>query len=343
MNLFASMHASARSKHSRRGPLLLLLAATVNVMWWQPVLAQDAKGAASPILTKAQRVQLQAVMRSADAKVEAGFKGQEKLKEEMLGQLKVISAMKGKPERTTAIATFHARYKKPYTDVLAKGGLKLDELAGQLRPMFPNLVLSVTSDLTIVGRSRNASSSRQQVTPVPTATTRDIPGSDFEVESQKSCSLAAGGDVTSTNSSLTVTALAVVAGGCSNSGTMRATVPLPAARKAAGIHAKGDLSAEALAVAIAGAAVSQSTGNFYSTCGDAFAGEFVSVIAVAPFLWVGSAEEKQDGATLQLNAPAEARECFVTVSGDAAALAGAGDGAATGAVKRFSASVTIEP
>lgn len=320
--------------------LALVLSAT-SVLWMPPAQAQAPDDAS---MTKEQETQLRRLLQGADAKVNAGFKGQEKLQEDMLSELKAIESLKDPLARNKAIGAYQEKHKKAYGEILTKGGLSLQDLANQIQPVFPNLIVQVTDKLTIIGRSRQRPLRQQSVSAAPTAVTREIEPGEFEVHKEKSCALAAGGDVTSTNTSITATSLAVVAGGCHNRGDMTASVQLPPNRKSASIRVEADLSAVAFAAGVGTAAAS--TGSAHASifsCGNQAASASAFVMAIAPFAWVASEEEEVDGAQRVVAPPAAATECLVRASSSAITVSGViGASSARGSAKRFKASVTIE-
>jgi hypothetical protein len=322
--------------------LLLPLLSVAATVWLPQIHAADAaKGEDAFVVTKTQKAQVLQVLKSVDAQITAGFKGQEKLKDEMSAQLKAIGALKNAADRNKAASAYQAKYKQAYSGVLAKSKVDLNALSGQLRAIFPLYVFKVTPELTIVGSHKDALSTGP-APPGPATKTEEIPGSEFETQKERSCGAIAGGDVTSSSDSITATALAAVAGGCSSGGTMSAVVDLPAERKSASISAEADLSADGFAVGILGTAGATASAGFSAICADVFESASVSVFVLAPVLWVASAEEELDGASRQAVAPAAAQECTVRAHSDASVISLIGESHSRGEVDRFEASVTVE-
>ena len=316
---------------SPRANLFIALSVLAALFSLQPAHAQESNAGA---LTKAEQQQMQVIMKTLDEKIKAGFKGQEALQTDMSKELQRISSLKDSAEQKKAAATYQAKYLKSYSGVLSKAGVDLSGVAKEFQGVARRFNFLLKPDLSIVGIFTNKSSPLALPPAGPTSKTTRI--DQFVDHKQRSCALAAGGDVTFTSSSVTTSAGAAVAGGCSNSGDKSATVAIPAAATSAQISVRADLSAEAFAVGVVGTSGANAGASFSVSP----TSHSVSVVVIAPILWVAFADESLDGQSINVELAAGSSNAvrFGTSAHIIAAIAG---GNSKAKVKNISVSLTV--
>lgn len=330
-SILTSFVTAPKRLGSPRANLFIALSVLAALFSLQPAHAQESNAGA---LTKAEQQQMQDIMKKVDEKIKVGFKGQEALQTDMRKELQRISGLKDSAEQKKAAATYQAKYLKSYSGVLSKAGVDLSTVAKQLQGVARRFNFSVLRDLSIVGIYAKKSSSLALPPAGPTSKTTKI--DQFVDHKERSCSLAAGGDVTFTSSSVTTSAGAAVAGGCSNSGDKSATVAVPAAATSALVSVRADLTAEAFAVGVLGTSIA--TADAFFSVNSSFASVFT--IAAAPIFWIASEEESLDGQSINVELAAGSSNAvrFDTSAIVAAAIAG---GSSKAKVKHIAVSLTV--
>ena len=330
-SILTSFVTAPKRLGSPRANLFIALSVLAALFSLQPAHAQESNAGA---LTKAEQQQMQDIMKKVDEKIKVGFKGQEALQTDMSKELQRISGLKDSAEQKKAAATYQAKYLKSYSGVLSKAGVDLSTVAKQLQGVARRFNFSVLPDLSIVGIYAKKSSPLALPPAGPTSKTTKI--DQFVDHKERSCSLAAGGDVTFTSSSVTTSAGAAVAGGCGNSGDKRATVAVPAAATSALVSVRADLAAEAFAVGVLGTSFASAFASF--DVSNRFA--FVSVIAAAPMFWIASEEESLDGQSINVELAAGSSNAvrFDTIADVLAFIAG---GSSKAKVKNIAVSLTV--
>ena len=331
-SILTSFVTAPKRLGSPRANLFIALSVLAALFSLQPAHAQESNAGA---LTKAEQQQMQDIMKKVDEKIKVGFKGQEALQTEMSKELQRISGLKDSAEQKRAAATYQAKYLKSYSGVLSKAGVDLSTVAKQLQGVARRFNFSVLPDLSIVGIYAKKSSPLALPPAGPTSKTTKI--DQFVDHKERSCSLAAGSDVTFTSSSATTSAGAVVAGGCSSRGDKRATVAVPAAATSALVSVRADLAAEAFAVGVLGTSIADASASF-AVNNSGFASVFV--VVVAPIAWIASAEESLDGQSINVELAAGSSNA-VRFNTRAIVIAAIGGGSSKAKVKNIAASLTV--
>lgn len=310
----------------RAGYMLCVVAALLSL---QPAEAQENGGA----LTKAEQSQIVNIMNRVDEKIKAAFKGQEALEAAMTRELQAISAMRDPAQQKTAGAAYRSKHLDSYRKILNRAGVDIPSVAREIQGVARRFNVSATQDQQLVGTFIHTSSTRLAA---PSRTSREI--DEFVDARERSCANIAGGEVTVTSSTIAAGSNAVVAGGCESSGTKSAAVEVPAGARSAHLSASADLFADALVVGIGGSA-SASAGAFFRV-DESAQQSGVSIIAIAPILWVASEEESLDSSSINVEvAPGSNRT--VRFHAHSLVFAAIGGGGSSATTKRIKASLTV--
>ncbi|ESQ78363.1 hypothetical protein [Asticcacaulis sp. YBE204] len=259
----------------------LLLAAS-------PLVAQESKTAAKlPVtsdITKEQEARAKAAFADFDARVMAGFKGDEKLVAAMQADLKIIDTQKDPKARSAAIAAYQKKYAEPYKTAMKKGGADLNGLAATLSQIFKGQTFKVVNGTHLVAVTDSGETPPAPPMP-PAKQTINLVSNDFAFQGDTDCGGVRDSDASYGNFRLTTRTWAGLVGGCKETGTIAYGFNgleglSPTAR------VKFDLTADASAIALTGAAWSRTSTSLTLRSGNTLAvSRSLTVDVAAAILW----------------------------------------------------------
>lgn len=230
------------------------------------------------------KAKLTAIVYEVDNKLKPVFAKNEKLQSQMQQELKALAKITDPKQRSAAIQAYQAKYKSSYGVLMKQAGVDMVKYAKDLNTSFPTHQFTVTTDFSVTGKLKPVSTAP----PKPVTTPVTTPVTNYTFDKHTGCGGIAGGNVTSTSSSITGTGLCAVAGGCNNYGSLSKTVSAPQ-QSSTVIRVAHKAKVEAFAVGIAGLASSYAS----TSCSYGTHKTTLSVTALAPLLWVGYAEDEE--------------------------------------------------
>lgn len=251
-------------------------------------------------LNKTQQEQLNGLLRDIDKKIQLAFKGQEKQLEHMQAELKKMQSLKTALDRKNAALNYQRRYNNFYGGILKKSGVDLGEVAKKLNSIMPGYNFKAQRNYSLSAKMR-------QINPGSTLIPRGndkrpaetIQLTNFQPQTDRSCTLAGSGTARTTANSVLTEAFAVVAGGCRQHASLTHNLDFKNA-KSASVTSKQKLYSSSFAVGVVGTALA--TGSAHGAIADIIIGE-TSASAVALLAWVSFEEEALDTGSVSINIP----------------------------------------
>lgn len=215
-------------------------------------------------------------MSDYDKKIESALSTDKKTYQAMKKDIENLSNIKSDAEKAKAISAYQKKYLNAYNTALKKANVDLNDIVKTLKKMYPNYDIAQKNNAIHF----KSSSKSNPPTNLNTDKTEIVRLNDFVETSDVSCGLGAGGDVKHTANSVETTSIAVVAGGCRNTGKKVIEYKVPKNVKSAILKIKGKLFTEGFAVGVLGVSTSLNSASF------TYSG-IINSIVFAPILWVG--------------------------------------------------------
>jgi hypothetical protein len=307
------MHAPANHrkrikpmKHKNAVSLIfvgLALAAT-------PSLAQEKKltpAAELGVMTMEQQRRQDAALDEIavriDRGVELGFRGRERLRQDMEIELKEIAEINGDASALSkAITTFQTRFAPQYRDVLKAGGVDLDFAARQMSAAVSGMTFTVVDGTHIRGQSAEPDA-KPPAPPPPAASRTRIRGRSMDSDSVRSCGAISDARILVENDGVNNSVWAAKLGGCTQTSVLKSFIPVQRGLTGT-ISGSATVDLKAFAVGLGGAAWAASN---VSAVGSNLAGADpfgqqgggYSTRAFAPLFWVS--QEAQGPTTFRFS------------------------------------------
>ncbi len=288
-------------------------------------------------ISEVQQGQIQNLLKQIDAQVDAGFQGQDSLRDKMTGELKALLSLKDDAARAKAIKAYQTRYLNDYRGVLKRAGIDLRAVMQRMRAIQPQFEFKLTPEQTLVGiLSLDPPAPTPAPTPTqdPTASTTVTSGEgtltagssiddfvDFVDRARRCSPDRRSGDVIFTARSILTTAGVLATRGCSNVGTKLHAVALAADRTAARVSLQGDNAVRVFAADPTRSASVTAFSNLSVQCDQSrgLSGVGVSVLALP--LWPVIDRAARVDNRVEINVPAGVTRCTALALTSVSAIA----------------------
>jgi hypothetical protein len=299
------------------------------------VAGSDAGASVFP--TQAQAMEFERLSARIDARLKSGLAGREKQADLMRRELGQIAALKDPTAVAKAVSAYQSRHALFHADLMARSGISLAAIAGEMQRIAPGMRFDVKPNGTIIGHSAQPLVAPPPKAP-PTAAAKTIPLSNLVSEGNSDCGAISGGSNAFTPTSAESRASATVAGRCTSSGDLKHALPTGGARRATlavGYGTSVDLSTVSVigsSIASAHLSVSMDRAPLFSSSHTAF----------APFLWAASEQATGSGLSQRTDVPVTG-DHFLHLSTQASASAAVGaDTRAKAALRDIRASLELD-
>jgi hypothetical protein len=346
MNARMHVHSNARPPAPfawlRRSVAVLALAAPLLIAA-EVSVGSASGGDAEASISEVQQSQIRTLLKQLDGQVEAGFKGEDALRDKMTGELKALLSLKDDAARAKAIKAYQTRYLNDYRGVLKRAGIDLRAVVQRMRAIQPQFVFKLTPEQTVVGiLSLDPPAPTPVPTPVPTATPTGVStltsgdatvtsgGSvddflDFSDRARRCSPDRRFGDIVFAAQSIVTTALTGAAQSCSNAGMKLHAVTLDTDRTAARVSLQGDNAVRVFAADPTRSASITAFSNLSVQCDQSrgLSGVGISVLALP--LWPVIDRAARVDNRVEINVPAGVARCTTLALASVSAIS-ANDG-----------------
>jgi hypothetical protein len=237
-------------------------------------------------------------------KIGDAFNKDPKLRDEMNKRLQEISVITDSVKRMLAVNSYRSTYQTAYGDKVKEAGVDLADFIKQMTAKYPNYTFELQNTYGIFYKQKNSPPSTKSGTAPSTPATTTTPITGFLQSKDASCALGAGSSVTFPTRSVKISSTAVVAGGCSTSGTLQKELTLPATATSIFLRFEGTQKTTGYAVGVVGLALAHAE-TFIMVFADnrRVIFEYNHVSAFAAALWVTNSDtETQVDKSIDLTA-----------------------------------------
>lgn len=318
-------------------PHYSLAALVLSVLALCPHAAVAGSDAAASVFpTQAQAMEFERLSARIDARLKSGLAGREKQADLMRRELGQIAALKDPTAVAKAVSAYQSRHALFHAELMARSGVSLAAIAGEMQRIAPGMRFDVKPNGTIVGRSAQPLAAPPPK--APPAAAKTIALTNLASEGRSDCGAISGGSNAFTPTSAESRASATVAGRCTSSGDLKHALPTGGARRATlavGYGTGVDLSTLSVvgsSIASANLYVSMDRTPLFSSSHTAF----------APFLWAASEQATGSGLAQRTDVPVTG-DHFLHLSTQASASAAVGaDTRAKAALRDIHASLELD-
>jgi len=238
-------------------------------------------------LSKEDIEKITSILSANDKKIESALKSDTKNYNAMKSDIENLSKLKDDAQKVISIKDYQKKYSVAYGNALKKAGVDLNIIAKQLQSQYPKFIVSVENHALYFKKSDLPKISGGKTS----GKTEEVRLRNFVESKDQSCALGSGGNVNHSSTSIKVTSIAVVAGGCQTTGEKKLDYLVPKNVKSAKLKVSGKLLTEGFAVGVAGVARTYNSSNFNINRNN-IAG--LTSYATAFILWVTHKIEESD-------------------------------------------------